>query len=101
MRKRVKIGAIATGITALCLLGLYLGIARPYNENMAKYNEYSMDLINTHTKTYGQKAENWDSAGLEEWTLNTKVMMCLDRYMAENQPFALAVTACKQEAILP
>jgi hypothetical protein len=101
MRKRVKVGAIATSSIALGLLGFYLLVIKPKRENEDKYNYYQIELMKSHRQTYGTNPEGWSAAGIDEHYKITKQMVCLDRYMAGNHPFPQAVTACKQEAIIP
>ena len=49
----------------------------------------------------GEDMNKWGEAAFAESTRQFKEHQCLDRYMEENYPFAQALTACKQEALLP
>jgi len=100
MRTRGKLLAASAGLI-LTGLGLYLGVVKPRNDNIERYLNYQMRLLDEHKSAYGSDPKSWTHEGIEDSMRNEREIQCLDRYMAENQPFAQAVSTCKQEAAFP
>lgn len=98
--QRSPLVAIAAAVLLAVAL-LYLNAAKSKSENSKKYIDYQLQAMKNHDEQYGEDMNKWGDAAFAESTRQFKEHQCLDRYMEENYPFAQALTACKQEALLP
>ena len=99
MKVRPKI--LVIGLTIFATLSLAFA---NWFANQQKYEAFSDESLRDFEKSYGSIRDLSDerlSQVEEAASRNLKMTQCLNRYRAENRPFAPAVTACKQEIFLP
>lgn len=96
MKKRSKV--LVIGISAVAIGA---GFFASWFANQQRYEAFHKDMSARYEKDFGRdknlRGYRLDQA-LHQSTLNLDLTVCLNRFRSENHSFALALSACKQEA---